>query len=42
MTAAMSAQDAWQAALGQLQLQLDATTFETWVKGADYLAYEDG
>jgi len=42
MTVSMSAQEAWQAALGQLELQLDRATFDTWVKGADYLAYEDG
>ncbi len=39
---AMTAQDAWQATLGQLELQLNRATFETWVKGAELLAYEDG
>ncbi len=38
----MTAQDAWQALLGQLELQLNRPTFETWVKGAELLAYEDG
>ncbi|GAB4572599.1 MAG: chromosomal replication initiator protein DnaA [Anaerolineae bacterium] len=38
----MTAQDAWQATLGQLELQLNRATFETWVKGAELLAYEDG
>ncbi len=38
----MTAQDAWQATLGQLELQLNRPTFETWVKGAELLAYEDG
>jgi len=40
--ATMTAQDAWQATLGQLELQLNRATFETWVKGARLLAYEDG
>lgn len=38
----ITAQDAWQATLGQLELQLNRATFETWVKGAELLAYEDG
>ncbi|MBN1965563.1 MAG: chromosomal replication initiator protein DnaA [Anaerolineae bacterium] len=38
----MSAKDAWQATLGQLELQLDRATFDSWVRGADLLAYEDG
>ncbi len=38
----MSARDAWQAMVGQLELQLNRATFETWVKGAELLAYEDG
>ena len=38
----MSPQDAWQATLGQLELQLNRATFETWVKGSRLLAYEDG
>jgi chromosomal replication initiator protein len=38
----MTARDAWQATLGQLELQLTQATFETWVKGADLLGYEDG
>lgn len=41
-TSSMTAQDAWQATLGQLELQLNRATFETWVKGAELLAYEDG
>lgn len=42
MLSAMSPQDAWQATLGQLELQLNRSTFETWVKGAELLGYEDG
>ncbi|MBN1200502.1 MAG: chromosomal replication initiator protein DnaA [Anaerolineae bacterium] len=38
----LSPQDAWQATLGQLQLQLNRATFDTWLKGAEVLAYEDG
>ncbi len=41
-SARMNARDAWQATLGQLELQLNRPTFETWVKGAELLAYEDG
>ena len=40
--ATMSPQDAWQATLGQLELQLNRPTFDTWVKGSELLAYEDG
>jgi chromosomal replication initiator protein len=32
----------WQAALGELQLQLTKATFDTWVKQTRVLAYEDG
>ncbi|MBN1679728.1 MAG: chromosomal replication initiator protein DnaA [Anaerolineae bacterium] len=38
----LSARDAWQATLGQLQLQLNRATFDTWLKGSELLAYEDG
>ncbi|HEX3051667.1 MAG TPA: chromosomal replication initiator protein DnaA [Aggregatilineaceae bacterium] len=38
----LSARDAWQATLGQLQLQLNRATFDTWLKGSDVMAYEDG
>ncbi len=33
---------AWQATLGQLQLQLNRATFDTWLKGSELLAYDDG
>ncbi len=33
---------AWQALLGDLQVQLDTATFDTWLKGTEVLAYEDG
>ncbi|NDJ75860.1 MAG: ATP-binding protein, partial [Chloroflexi bacterium] len=38
----LSARDAWQATMGQLQVQLNRTTFDTWLRGAELLAYEDG
>ena len=37
----MNAQDAWNAAYGQLQLQLDRANFETWLQGAIFLRVED-
>jgi chromosomal replication initiator protein len=38
----LAPRDAWQAALGQLQLQLNRATFDTWLKGSEVVAYEDG
>ena len=38
----MKAAHVWQAALGELQLQMTRPTFETWVKPARVVAYEDG
>jgi chromosomal replication initiator protein len=38
----LSPKDAWQSTLGQLQLQLNRPTFETWLEGSELLAYEDG
>lgn len=38
----LSPKDAWLAALGQLQLQLNRPTFDTWLKGSEVLSYEDG
>ncbi len=32
----------WQAALGELQLQMTKATFDTWLKQTHVLAYEDG
>lgn len=32
----------WRAALGELQLQMPRSTFETWLKGTRVIAYEDG
>lgn len=38
----MQAERLWQATLGQLQVEMPRAAFETWVKGAELLAYEDG
>ncbi|MDX1601189.1 MAG: DnaA/Hda family protein, partial [Anaerolineales bacterium] len=38
----MSAERHWQAALGQLQMELPRATFDTWVRDAELLTYEDG
>ena len=38
----MKADQVWQAALGELQLQMTKPTFETWVKPSKVIAYEDG
>ncbi len=37
----MEAQGHWRAALGQLQLEMPRATFDTWVRDATLLAYED-
>ncbi|GAB4423600.1 MAG: chromosomal replication initiator protein DnaA [Anaerolineae bacterium] len=38
----LTPQDAWQATLGQLQLQLNRATFETWLKGSELVSWDDG
>ncbi|MBC7261269.1 MAG: chromosomal replication initiator protein DnaA [Chloroflexi bacterium] len=38
----MNAEQVWQAVLGELQLQLTKSTFDTWVKNTHVLSYEDG
>ncbi len=38
----MKPEKVWQAALGELQLQMTKATFDTWVKQTYVLAYEDG
>ncbi|MCW5874669.1 MAG: chromosomal replication initiator protein DnaA [Anaerolineales bacterium] len=38
----MNASNAWQAALGQLQVEMPKSTFDTWVREAEMVAYEDG
>jgi len=38
----MDAHQLWQAALGQLELQLPKPTYDTWVKNTQAMSYEDG
>lgn len=38
----MNAKDAWLATLGQLQVQLNRATYDTWLRRAEFFAYEDG
>ena len=38
----MKAEQAWQAAVGQLQMEMPKAAFDTWVRGAEYISYEDG
>jgi chromosomal replication initiator protein len=38
----MQAERLWQAALGQVQLEIPRASYETWVRDAELLAYEDG
>jgi chromosomal replication initiator protein len=40
--ALMKADEIWQAALGELQLEMTRATFETWVKPTSLMSYEDG
>jgi len=38
----MKAEQAWQAAMGQLQIEMPRAAFDTWVREAAFIAYEDG
>jgi chromosomal replication initiator protein len=38
----MNARDAWRATLGQLQIELNRSTYDTWLRHAELLGYEDG
>ena len=38
----MKAEQTWQAALGELQLQMTKATFDTWVKNTSLISCEDG
>lgn len=38
----MKAEQAWQAVLGQLQMDMPKASFDTWVREAQLIAYEDG
>jgi len=38
----MQAEQAWQAVLGQLQLEMPKASFETWVRDTHVMSYEEG
>ena len=38
----MNAQTAWQAAVGQLQMEMSKASFETWVRSTEVVKYEEG
>lgn len=38
----MNANQAWEAVLGQLQVEMPKGTYDTWVREAELVAYEDG
>ena len=38
----MKPEQAWQATLGQLQMEMPRAAFDTWVSKAEFIAYEDG
>jgi chromosomal replication initiator protein len=38
----MNGEQAWQAAVGQLQMELSKATFDTWVRDARYASFADG
>jgi chromosomal replication initiator protein len=38
----MNPDQAWQAALGQLQMEMNKATYDTWVRDARFLSYDNG
>ena len=38
----MKAEQAWHATLGQLQMEMQKAAYDTWVKDAEFISYEDG
>jgi len=38
----MDAEQAWQSALGQLQMEMPKASFDTWVRDSRMVSYEDG
>ncbi len=38
----MNAEQAWQAASGQIQTDMPKAAFDTWVRDAEFISYEDG
>ncbi len=37
----MNAQQAWQATLGQLQMELSRAAYDTWVKNTQLISYDE-
>lgn len=37
----MNAENAWQATLGQLQLEMSRASFDTWVRSAEFIRYDE-
>ena len=37
----MDSQQAWQAAIGQLQMEMSKASYDTWVRSAELIAYEE-
>src|SRR5512136_18189 len=37
----MKAEQAWQAVLGQLQMDMPKASYDTWVRNAEIVSYED-
>jgi chromosomal replication initiator protein len=37
----MKADQAWQAVLGQLQMDMPRASYDTWVRNAEMVSYED-
>jgi chromosomal replication initiator protein len=37
----MNSQQAWQATVGQLQMEMSKASFDTWVRSAELLSYQD-
>jgi chromosomal replication initiator protein len=38
----MRVEQAWQATLGQLRIEMSKANYDTWVKNAELISYEDG
>jgi chromosomal replication initiator protein len=38
----MDAEQAWQSALGQLQMEMPKASFDTWVRDTQFFSYDDG
>ncbi len=38
----MKAEQAWQATLGQLQMDMQKAAYDTWVRDSELVTYEDG